>query len=234
MPSMPRTAAASCVSSSLPSATSNSRSTSVRSSSSTRLTLSELEPALRTRTRNDLVWPDPIHDFGRILAVVPRVLSGAQPLIDHLLADVRRLRAQRRHAVDDVYDQVITIEIVEHDHVEWRGRRAFLLVSAHAVVGVIGTPVRAAMNQPRIAVVSEDHRLVLGEDLIELRITQAVRVLGRRLKAHEVDHVDDSYGEMRQVTPDQARGRQRLPRPHGTPAGPDHGGNTAVRPCEPE
>src|SRR5438445_12289519 len=182
MPSIPRTAAASCASSSLPSATSNSRSTRVRSSESTRLSLSELDPALRTRTRKALVWPDPIHDFRRILAVVARVLPSAQTLIDHLLADVRRLRAERRHAVDDIHDKVIPIEVVEHDHVERRGGRPLLFIATHVDVGVIGSPVREAMDQPWIAVIGEDHRLVLGEELVELRVAETVRVLGRRLE----------------------------------------------------
>src|SRR5690349_6443941 len=50
MPSIPRTAFATRDSSRRPSATSNSRSTRTWSSSSTRLSLRELEPALRTRT----------------------------------------------------------------------------------------------------------------------------------------------------------------------------------------
>ena len=140
---------------------------------------------------------------------------------------MRRLRAERRHAVDDIHDKVIPIEVVEHDHVERRGGRPLLFIATHVNVGVIGSPVREAMDQPWIAVIGEDHRLVLGEDLVELRVAQPMWVLGRRLEAHEVDHVDHAHHKLRKVPADQVRGGQRLQRRHVAGAGQDHVGITA-------
>src|SRR5215470_16881458 len=132
-------ALASCASSSLPSATSNSSSARTASRSSTRLTFSELEPALRARTRNRqrrrccgghrgfpswLVGPGPIAYLRQVLTVVAGVPPGSQPAVDHLLAKPCRLRAQRRHAVDHVHHEVEAIEVVEHHHVERRRGRA--------------------------------------------------------------------------------------------------------------
>src|SRR2546430_7797819 len=104
-PSTPWIALASCASSSRPSETSNSRSKRILSSPSTKLSLTELEPALRTRTRNALVRPGPVGDLGCVPPMVPRVLAGVQPLVDHGLADVRRFGAERWDAIDDVHHE---------------------------------------------------------------------------------------------------------------------------------
>src|SRR6266516_2562061 len=134
--------------------------------SSTRLTLRELEPALRTRTRKRLARPGPVEDFGRVLTVVARVLSAAKSHVGHELAHVRGPGTQRRNAVDHVHHQVIAVEVVQHDHVEWRGRGSLFLVAADMEVVVVRPPVAEAVDQPRIAVVGEDHRPVLREDFV--------------------------------------------------------------------
>ena len=65
-------------------------------------------------------------------------------------------------------------------HVERRGRGALLLVAAHVEVVVVGAPVGQPVDQPRVAVVGEDHRLVAGEQRVEVGVGQPVRVLARR------------------------------------------------------
>src|SRR5438132_12655777 len=129
IPSIARTALASRVSSSLPSATSNSWSKRTRSSSSTRLSLRELDPALRTSTRNLLLRPGPIEDLRRVLAVAPGVLPGAQPEIDHLLTHVGGPRTERRHAADHVHHQVVGVDIAQHGHSRRCGCRALVVVA---------------------------------------------------------------------------------------------------------
>ena len=75
---------------------------------------------------------------GRVLAVLAGVGAGAQPRVDHLLAQRRRPGSPRpRHPVDDVHDQVEAVEVVEHHHVERRGGGALLLVAAHVEVVVV-------------------------------------------------------------------------------------------------
>jgi hypothetical protein len=76
----------------------------------------------------------------------------------------------RRHAVDDVADQVEAVEVVQHRHVEGRGGGALLLVAAHVQVAVVGAPVGQPVDQPRVAVVGEDDRLVGGEDRVEVAV----------------------------------------------------------------
>jgi hypothetical protein len=77
-------------------------------------------------------------------------------------------RAEPGHAVDHVHHQVEAVEVVEHHHVERRRGRALLLVAAHVEVVVVGAPVGQPVDQPRVAVVGEDHRLVGGEQRVEL------------------------------------------------------------------
>src|SRR5579859_1511118 len=195
-PSRPRTAPSSSASSKRPPTALNSCSATVESSS-TRLTFSDDEPALTTSTLKRLIRPHPVQDVGWVLAVVARVLAVAQALVVHPLTDVRGLRPESGHAVDHVHDQVEPVEVVEHDHVEGRGRGALLFVTADMDVVVVSAPVREAVDQPRVTVVGEDHRPVGREQCVELRVGHPVRVLAWRLQAHEVDDVHDPHFQVR-------------------------------------
>jgi hypothetical protein len=86
---------------------------------------------------------------------------------------------QFRHPVGHVHDQMKAVEVVEHHHVERRGRGALLLVAAHMQVGVVGAAVGQAVDQPGIAVVGEQDRLVGGEQRVEIPLRQAVRMFFR-------------------------------------------------------
>src|SRR5438309_3117699 len=86
----------------------------VRSRLSTMLPFRELEPTFRTRTRmrlsslplwgraawGRLVGPDPVAHVWDVLTVVPGVLPVPEPFVHHVLADVRRARAESRDPVD--------------------------------------------------------------------------------------------------------------------------------------
>ena len=72
--------------------------------------------------------------------------------------------------------------------------------------------VREAVDQPRVAVVGEDDRLVGREQRVELRVRQPVGVLLLVLEAHQVHDVDEADPELRQVLPEQVHGGQRLER----------------------
>jgi hypothetical protein len=94
---------------------------------------------------------------------------------------------------------VIAVEVVEHHHVKRRRGGALLLVSAHVDVAVVGAAVGEAVDQRRIAVVGEDHRLAGGEQRVELAIGQAVWMLDLGLEAHEVDDVDHPDGQVGKI-----------------------------------
>jgi hypothetical protein len=69
------------------------------------------------------------------------VLSGVPALggpgVDHSLPQQRSRRAERRHPVENVHNQVVPVDVVHHHHVERRRRGALLLVTAHVQVLVV-------------------------------------------------------------------------------------------------
>src|SRR5690606_1182566 len=85
--------------------------------------------------------PGPVGDDGDVGAVFAGPGAGREARVDHGLPQARSLLAQGGYAVDDIHDQVIAVEVVEHDHVEGRGGGALLLVAAHVQIVVIGAPV---------------------------------------------------------------------------------------------
>jgi hypothetical protein len=115
-----------------------------------------------------------------------------------VLAEPGRLAGQSRDAVDDVDHEMEAVEVVEHDHVERRRRRPFLLVATHVQVAVVRASIRQPVDEPRIPVVGEDDRPVGREQRVELAVRKPVRVLALGLQAHEVDDVDDPHLQLRQ------------------------------------
>lgn len=66
---------------------------------------------------------------------------------------------------------------------------------------MIGAAIGQAMNEPRVAVISEDDRFVFGEERVEICIAEAVRMFGTWLQRHDVDDVDDADFESRAMLP---------------------------------
>lgn len=99
-----------------------------------------------------------------------------------------RRRCRTRNAVDD---EVEAVEVVEHHHVERGGRSALFLVFAHVQISVVAPSVGEPVNQRRITVIGKDHRLVGGEQRVEVAVGQPVRMFGGRLQPHEVHDIDE-------------------------------------------
>ena len=128
----------------------------------------------------------------------------------------------------DVQHQVETVQAVEHGHIEGRGDGALFLVSVDMEVLVVGPPVGEAMDQGRIPVEGEDDGPVPGEEPVELRIAQPVRVLGLWLQLHEVDDVHDADWQRGQMFAQNGNGGERLQRGHVPAAGHDHIGRAGL------
>ena len=77
----------------------------------------------------------------------------------------------------------------------------FLLVAADVDVGVVGAPVGESVHQPGVPVEGEDHRLVRGEQGVEVPVGQPMWVFGVVLQPHQVDDVDESHLQVRQPVP---------------------------------
>ena len=73
----------------------------------------------------------------------------------------------------------------------------------------------------RVAVEGEDHVPVGGEEVVELAVGVAVRVVVLGQQGHQVDDVDEADLQVGHVLAEQLGGRQRLLRRHVTRAGED-------------
>ena len=93
-----------------------------------------------------------------------------------------------------------------------RRRGALFLVAPDMDVVVVRSPVGEAVDEPRVAVVGEDHRLAVGEQRVELPLGEPVRVLGLRLQPHQVDDVDDPHLQLGQALAQERRGGDGLQR----------------------
>ena len=121
--------------------------------------------------------------------------------VAHFLADGIADCLQFRDALNRINDEVKAVEIVEDDHIERRGRRAFFLVAANVELRVIGAAVGQAVNQPRVAVKGENDGFVFGEQRVEIRVGESVRMFFFGLQFHQVDDVDNADFEVGKFLP---------------------------------
>lgn len=92
-----------------------------------------------------------------------------KPVAERLFG-VRGFRPELWHAINDISREVKPVQIVTHRHVKWRRRGAFFLVSAHVEIGVIGSAVGQAVDQPGIAMIGKNNWLISREEDVELCI----------------------------------------------------------------
>ena len=127
-----------------------------------------------------------------------------------------------RQAVDGVHHEVEAIQVVQHRHVEGRGDGALFLVTADVKVAVVGAAVGEPVDQPRVAMEGEDHRPVLGEELVEVHVAQAMGMLDLRLQLHQVDDVHHADFQVGQMLAQDGDGGERLQCRHVATAGHDY------------
>src|SRR6266516_5317370 len=107
--------------------------------------------------------PFPVPNLRQVLAMVGDVLLVFDEFVANGLLGVRSLGTELRNAVDYVGDEMKTVQVVHHHHVERSRGRAFLFVTADVEVLVVGAAIREPMNQPGITVIGEDDRFVRRE-----------------------------------------------------------------------
>src|ERR1017187_1104313 len=108
--------------------------------------------------------PAPVSNLRHVLAMLADVLPVHDALVRHRLLHVRLARSESRHAVDHVLDEMKTIHVVSHDHIEGGRGGPLLLEAANVDVAVIRSPVGQAVDEPRVAVVGEDDGTVRREN----------------------------------------------------------------------
>src|SRR6266480_2786217 len=125
-----------------------------------------------------LIGPLPIPDFRQVVSMFADVLLVLNELVAQELFEMCAHALQARDPVDYIACEVKSIQIVQDCHIEGSRRRALFLISADVEVVMIGAPISQAVNQPGIAVIGKDDRLVDCEDGVELTVGKSVWMFG--------------------------------------------------------
>ena len=149
-------------------------------------------------------------------------------LIEQGFASARPGDTEPRHAVDRVDRQAEPVGLVADRQLQRRVDVPLLLVAAHVDVVLAGPAVGQPVDQPGVGVEVEDHRLVRGEQRLELPVRHAVRMLGVRHEPDQVHHVDEPDLQVGQMLAEQRGGGQRLHRRHVAATRHDHVGLGAL------
>lgn len=156
------------------------------------------------------VGPLPLADFGSIGAFLPRIVGIGNDLILHLLFDVRTGDLQPGHPVDDINDQIKAINLVAHSQIQRCVDLVHFLVPAHMHVMMVRASVGQPVDQPGVAVEVEDHRFIERKEAVKIPIRQAVTMLTLWLQLEQVNDVDKTEFEIREVFAQQSSGSQRF------------------------
>ena len=143
-------------------------------------------------SRSAWTTPFPIPHFRQILAEFIDVLLVLDQLVLELLFKINASGSGLRQTINRVHDEMKTIEIVQHRHVERRGDRAFFLVAADVDVVMISAAISQPVDQPRIRMKRKNDRFIFREQRIKIHVTQAVRMFALWLQSHEVNNIDDA------------------------------------------
>ena len=84
---------------------------------------------------------------------------------------------------------------------------------------VVSAAVGQPVNQPGIAMIGENDRLIGGKQRIEILIAQSMRMLGLRLDGHQIDDIDHAHLQVRKILAQHAHCGQCLQRRDITGAG---------------
>src|SRR5579864_151810 len=107
--------------------------------------------------------PLPVQHFRHIDAMLVYVLLVLDQFVPQKLFEMSADALQCGNAIDSIARQVKTVEVVHHGHIERRGRGAFLFVAAHVQVVMVVPSVCEPVNEPGIAMISKDYRLILSK-----------------------------------------------------------------------
>src|SRR6202789_1205148 len=105
-----------------------------------------LDPELSTRifirprlVPGHRVRPLPILDLRHIVAILVDVLFVLEQFVPQVLLKMRADFLQSRDAVDCVAGQMVTIQVIQHGHIERGGDGAFFFVAVDVEAALVGT-----------------------------------------------------------------------------------------------
>src|SRR5665213_67369 len=150
--------------------------------------------------------PLPVADLRHVVAMfadIELVALHRGPIEFHRLRDPM---AESRNTAGRIERELEAVQVVQHDHIERRRGRAFLLVAADMDVVVIVSAVGELVDHRGVAVKRENHRLVGREQFVEVLVFHAVRMLRLGLQHHQIHDIDDADSDIGIVRPQQCDG----------------------------
>src|SRR5712692_8328974 len=149
------------------------------------------------------IRPSPVTDFRQIVSAFANVLFMLDKFVAQQLFEVASDALQSWNTVHYIPSQVEAIKIVQDRHVERCCRRALLFVAPHVEIVMIVAAISEAVNQPGIAVIGKDDRLIHREHGVEIKIRETVRMLGRGLNGHQIDNIHHANPDVGKMLPQE-------------------------------
>src|SRR5215469_7878166 len=151
-----------------------------------------------------------------------RVVTAFDLLIQESLLGVPTDLLQPRYAVDYIHRQTETIGVVVDRQFKWCIDVPFLLIATDMDVVVIRPSVCQPMNELRVAMEVEHHRLIYRKQGIEVAIRESVRMFAVGLQLEQIDHIDEANLQIRKLWPQKRNRSQSLLSRNIAGRGDDH------------
>src|SRR6266403_4839650 len=126
------------------------------------------------------IGPLPIGNVWLIDAELVGVIFAGDLLVEQGLANTGAGDAETGYPIDSVNGQAEAVSLVADGQFKWCINVALFLIAAHVDVVLTGAAVGQAVDQPRVGVKVEDHRLVPSKQSFEFTIGHAVWMFGVR------------------------------------------------------
>ena len=178
-------------------------------------------PCVRALNVSWCTWPSPIPNLRPINSFGIGVFDTVDDPAFQPFLEVCAGALQTWDAVDDIDRQVEAVDLIADRQFQWRVDIAFFFVAAYVNIRVVGPPISELVNQPRVSVKIENHRLVPSKQRIEIAIGQPVRVLRIVLQAEQINDVHKADLEVREMLSENGDGSQCLLRQNVACAGDD-------------
>src|SRR6185312_8832514 len=130
----------------------------------------------RLRVRLWASRPFPVRYLGHIFPVLANIEPMVRQTVAKALNQMTGERCEPGNAPDHVYREMKSVDFVQYAHIEWRCGRTFLFIATN-MQALIHPFICESVDQPWIAMIGEDDRLILREQSVKVGICQAVWML---------------------------------------------------------
>ena len=137
--------------------------------------------------------PMPISDLRHIFEMLSNILMMFVQLSVEHIDYVGSLGAQSWNILQSVDGKVETTHLIQHNHIERRGRCTAVHITAHVEAALIRSPMHHRMNQPAIVMKCKDDRRVLGEERVERHVVHSMRMLVGHHEYTQIHNIDHSH-----------------------------------------